>query len=326
MVRTMPTSLYVILADLITVKVHHNEALTKLRQLASATTPTNGFNEDVFALYTPDYPSLLYGRWLREYEKAEPAVWRKCFRARILESLNGLDDKDPVNDTAAYTKLAISLFQAGDEKRAGAIVAVLFKALEDYLATRQKNHSTNEVDASRVGEGEEARKKQVPGVSHNHISQTASSMASLPKKDSQTPPTTEADKTTAFTGPTDVQSVPATEEIPGPQIIQSLYLASQLETHPWVYLCKLCECNAMDKGEFWLCKICHNCTLCGQCLEKIKSSSADKRLCNPRHQWYRTWPLQNERVKETASSFGEGGRVELRKEWSEDLRNEWLRG
>jgi hypothetical protein len=107
-----------------------------LKQLASVTTFIPGSIEGVFTLYTLGYPSLLYGRWLRKYEHAEPVVWRKCFRARILEQMNGLDDDDQTNDTAACQKLAMSLFQAADRKRAGAIIAVLYKTLEEYMAEK----------------------------------------------------------------------------------------------------------------------------------------------------------------------------------------------
>lgn len=92
----------------------------------------------MFSFYTPGYPSLLYGRWLRDYEQAPPAVWRKCFRARILEQMNGLSDDDPTNDTAACQKLAISLFQAGDRKNAGLILVVIFQTLEKYMAEKSR--------------------------------------------------------------------------------------------------------------------------------------------------------------------------------------------
>lgn len=118
-----------------------NEVVMKLKQLASTTSVEPGEKGDGFALYTDGYPSLLYGRWLRDYEKSPPAVWRKCFRARILEQMNGLSDDDPTNDTAACSELAVSLFQAGDRKNAGLILAVLFGTLKKYMAEKaeQKN-------------------------------------------------------------------------------------------------------------------------------------------------------------------------------------------
>ncbi len=115
-----------------------NDAAIKLKQLALAVAYVSGGDEDLFAYYTPGYPSLLYGRWLREYEKAKPSVWRECFRARILDQINGLDDDDPTNDTMACRRLAMSLFQADDEDRASAIIAVLFKTLEEYISGKER--------------------------------------------------------------------------------------------------------------------------------------------------------------------------------------------
>jgi hypothetical protein len=118
--------------------------------LASTYIPDSG--ENVFDVYTPGYPSLLYGRWLRDYEKAAPSVWRKCFRARILEQMNGLDDDDPTNDTSACMRVAMSLFHADDEGRAGAILHVVFKTLEDYMAEKQRQRDAEEAAQTIVDE------------------------------------------------------------------------------------------------------------------------------------------------------------------------------
>ncbi|KAH6880828.1 hypothetical protein B0T10DRAFT_565559 [Thelonectria olida] len=134
-------------------QIRPTDSVAKLKQLASVTAFIPGSSEDVFAFYTPGYPSLLYGRWLREYEHAEPAVWRKCFRARILEQMNGLDDGDPTNDTAACQKLAMSLFQAADRKRVGAIIAVLYKTLKEYMAEKQRQREAENVPDSQVTSG-----------------------------------------------------------------------------------------------------------------------------------------------------------------------------
>ncbi|POS70166.1 hypothetical protein DHEL01_v211436 [Diaporthe helianthi] len=115
-----------------------SEAVTKLKSLATTTSMDPDGYDDVFFFYTTGYPSLLYGRWLRDYEKAPPAVWRKCFRARILEQMDGLSDDDPTNDTAACRALAISLFQAGDRNNAGLLLAALFGSLGNYIAQNLK--------------------------------------------------------------------------------------------------------------------------------------------------------------------------------------------
>ena len=92
-----------------------------------------GKDEDALALWSPGFPSMLYGRWLKDFENAPPAVWRRCFKSRVLEQMNALDDEDPTNDTTGLKTLAPTLFQAGDRQNAGAIMAIVFKTLEDRL-------------------------------------------------------------------------------------------------------------------------------------------------------------------------------------------------
>lgn len=88
-------------------------------------------------MYFSSYPALLWGRWLKQYENAEPAVWKKCFRPRILAQIAALDDDDPDNDTNACRALASSLFLAEDSERASAIIALLFTTLRDFLEDEQ---------------------------------------------------------------------------------------------------------------------------------------------------------------------------------------------
>lgn len=124
-----------------TANTETNEAVVKLKQLTSTTSVGPDGDGDVFSYYT-GYTSLLYGRWLRDYEKAPPAVWRKCFRARILELMNCLSDDDPTNDYAACQKFAITLFQAGDRKNAGLILAVIFGTLEKSVWLKSQSRET----------------------------------------------------------------------------------------------------------------------------------------------------------------------------------------
>lgn len=91
----------------------------------------------------PSYPALLWGRWLRDYAGADDIAWKRCFRSRLLEQLNGLDDEDPTNDTAACANLAISLFQAGDKQNAASIIATLFMTLEDNLKDKEDKEVEN---------------------------------------------------------------------------------------------------------------------------------------------------------------------------------------
>lgn len=75
----------------------------------------------------------------------------------------------------------------------------------------------------------------------------------------------------------------------------------------------------------WLCEICYDISFCTFCLEQAKSNTLEVHKCNPAHRWYQAWPMNEDKVQEMASAYGEGGRVTLRREWLEGLRNEWLR-
>ncbi|KAL9008061.1 MAG: hypothetical protein Q9180_009543, partial [Flavoplaca navasiana] len=81
----------------------------RLKQLATVTTNANEDYRDFFDFYGPGYASLLWGRWLRTYERAPEDIWKKAFKARILDELNMLDDEDPSNDMAGLHSLAITL-------------------------------------------------------------------------------------------------------------------------------------------------------------------------------------------------------------------------
>lgn len=203
--------------------------MTKLKQLASTTSVDPGGDGDIFALYTPGYPSLLYGRWLRDYEKAPPAIWRKCFRARILEQMNGLDDDDPTNDTAACQKLAISLLQVGDRKNAGLILAVLFGTLEKYIAGKSQQR---EAERKLEEENKTHALRETDAIQH----QTTTTYA----KESEV----EGAKTT-FVGPHN-SLVKGRDTLKKTGQTSSLTL--QLASDAWNYTCAGCRLDAEDTG------------------------------------------------------------------------------
>jgi tetratricopeptide (TPR) repeat protein/GTPase SAR1 family protein len=101
-----------------------------LKQLAVPVSTGFGDDYEGFDVFRADYPAMLWGRWLRDHRGADETVWRKCFRARLLEEMNTVDDDDPTNDTAGISSLAVSLFHAGDRRNAAAIMAILFRSLE----------------------------------------------------------------------------------------------------------------------------------------------------------------------------------------------------
>ncbi|KAI0424360.1 hypothetical protein F5Y09DRAFT_324588 [Xylaria sp. FL1042] len=339
--------------------IRPNDAAIRLKQLALAVTYVSGSDEDVFSYYTPGYPSLLYGRWLRDYEKAKPSVWRECFRARILEQINGLDDEDPTNDTKACTRLAISLFQADDEKRASAIIAVLFKTLEEYMARKES------VEGEQ-GKGEENREENTPEEKEGEGENTTEAIdvdgelaGEVAEKiglecQETTDGDGDGDTDTQVGGQiskiSDSQADKEKVEVFGPKerhqrqpegkggedegrdnrnekiVLQDKKLALHLDSDAWDYSCDGCGYDAEDKGNMWFCDICYDVAFCSECLEKAKSMTLDVRRCNPKHHWHQVWPLDEAKVSEMAEEYGIGGKVQLKKEWLEELRNEWLRG
>ncbi|KAL8647887.1 MAG: hypothetical protein Q9226_006245, partial [Calogaya cf. arnoldii] len=102
----------------------------RLKQLATVTSTADEDFEDFFDFFGPGYASMLWGCWLRTYERADEGIWRKTFKVRILDELSTLDDEDPSNDMAGLHSLAITLLHLGDDEVAGAILAVLFMPLK----------------------------------------------------------------------------------------------------------------------------------------------------------------------------------------------------
>ena len=190
--------------------------------------------------------------------------------------MTGLDDDDPTNDTKTCATLAISLFQAGDQKNAGAIIAVIFKTLEDYLSKQERLQAECDTDTQGT--------------------------------------------------PKNTADVPS-EIVDSPE--DSSRLALHLETHAWYYSCNACGQNAGVKDEMWFCEMCYDTNFCGECLEGVKTRSLKQRFCNPDHCWYRAWPLDREKFKEMAEDMrverGDGEIVlEMKKEWLQSLREEWM--
>ena len=196
--------------------------------------------------------------------------------------MTGLDDDDPTNDTKTCATLAISLFQAGDRKNAGAIIAVIFMTLEDYLAKKKLLQAGIDADTQNQSEAQHTRKTATDVPSGN---------ADAPRDPER--------------------------------------LALHLESDAWYYSCNACGQNASSKDEMWLCEMCYDTNFCGECLEGVKNCSLKQRFCNPDHSWYRAWPLDREKFEEMADDLrverGDGEIVlELKREWLESLREEWM--
>jgi tetratricopeptide (TPR) repeat protein len=99
----------------------------KLRTLASSNAASPGVQGSV---YKVNDAALLFGMFLRRYGDTDESTWKPCFRDAILQSIDMLGDKDPMNDQSAYGSLATALFAAGDRSNAVAAAAVTLKPLE----------------------------------------------------------------------------------------------------------------------------------------------------------------------------------------------------
>ncbi|KAJ8130790.1 hypothetical protein O1611_g2838 [Lasiodiplodia mahajangana] len=321
--------------------VRPNDAAIRLKQLALAVTYIPGSGEDVFAYYTPGYASLLYGRWLREYEKAKPSVWRECFRARILEQINGLDDNDPTNDTMACQRLAVSLFQADDEKRASALLAVLFKTLEEYMAERTRFQIVGEGEEKEEEANEQEKEGGEVDVENGTIEGAAfKTKKTIESHDANVNIPDGAQDIEASITQVDVEVV----DVSGPQQLPRIKGKEEkeeknnkidpesgkpvllLESDAWSYTCDGCGYNAEDRGSMWFCEICFDVNFCSACLEKVEAMELEVRRCNPKHCWHQVWPLDESKVSEIALEYTAGRKVKLRVEWLEEIRNEWLKG
>ncbi|KAI9729147.1 MAG: hypothetical protein M1834_007054 [Cirrosporium novae-zelandiae] len=103
-----------------------------LKELVNRVEVTEGDSDEPIKqeFYGIGYPTMLHGKWLRAYEKAEETEWRKYFKTRILEDIEKLDDLNPLNDMSSLYSLAITLLLAADERNAAAILGILFKLFE----------------------------------------------------------------------------------------------------------------------------------------------------------------------------------------------------
>lgn len=307
----------------------------KLKRL-SVVTETSFDDDDAFDFYGTGYASMLWGRWLRDYQHAEEAVWRKCFKARALEEIDMLDDDDPSNDTRGLHALAVTLLQAEDRINAGAILAVLFRPLEDLLiqVTEDKNFDLPGGDEikqqDRIGKNDETQGQTQNLANTPTLSMMNDSWADAPTSDivpkSEAPPlevegvaaaipqTPHVTETRTVVSPTNIGDTAANKPT-----------ASQLKLqlgNPLVYSCDGCDRDPQDAREMYFCEVCLDKNYCSDCLPKVKTVSLWSRQCNPNHTHYRAWPIPDE-ARDMAVEWVEG-EAALRSEWLEKLRSEWM--
>jgi hypothetical protein len=67
--------------------------------------------------------------------------------------------------------------------------------------------------------------------------------------------------------------------------------------------------------------VCAGTDLCGPCLELFKDKGFSKRVCNVKHEYFKTFPLP-EGSEDLAVRIVDG-RVEPREEWLKELREKY---
>ncbi|TLS24871.1 hypothetical protein PpBr36_08603 [Pyricularia pennisetigena] len=120
----------------------------KLKMLAVSVPTSTAEGFEGFDFFHKDYPALLWGRWLRDFRKADENAWKESFKVRLLEEMKSLDDEDPANDTRGMAALAVSLFHAGDRKNAAALLAILFQPLESYEPEEEEEDEESDEEQS----------------------------------------------------------------------------------------------------------------------------------------------------------------------------------
>lgn len=257
----------------------------KLKTLAVSIETSFALDYDGFDFYLEDYPSLLWGRWLREYQQAEEKVWRKCFKSRLLCQMNSLDDDDPANDTAGIISLAKSLFHAGDRHNAAAILSFLFIPLPDAEAAADEY-------SNEVYEPEDDR----PAGSKEPATGTAQA--------------TSLDATAGMELAQNARALLPLNVIGGGRTVK----------------CDSCSRQSPMVTEMYCCEVCDDVDWCGDCLRILKDGGIGPSLaehkCNPKHAFYRMWPIAEE-AKGLAAEYLNGA-AHLKREWLESLRTKWL--
>lgn len=316
----------------------------RLKQLATVTNMANEESVDFFDFYGPGYASMLWGCWLRTYERAEEGMWKKTFKARILDELSTLDDEVPSNDMAGLHSLAITLLHLGDDEAAGVILAVLFmplKALrgsehaentdDDEVQKREDVADEDENDRGKsdtnddkdyehdweeievgVPEGGADASSDCPAATNDGAGHEPVSNEDNRKEAPQLGPTSDTDATLDVTA-NHVEAVTTNGET---RLALSLDIA-------WIHECNSpCSTSYHDYTSLHVCKICLGVKFCGECLQLVKEEQLVCRTCSPQHTWYQAWPIPEGKAEMAAEPDGE--RWIIRKEWLERLREEWL--
>lgn len=253
----------------------------KLKALATTVRSSNESTDQGFDFYKDRHSALLYGIWLRDYEKAKEKVWKKCFKVRVLEQMRCLDDDDPTNDAVGLKMLAGVLMPAGYRQDAAALLAILFEMLEV------------------------ARKPT-----------DASEEPTVPQEDT--------DNSGGISNPAPTNEADLLDRELAADVEKKLTL--QLNADDVTYVCDNCDKGPLEVEEFFFCETCDDTNFCQECLAMLHDPSIrpglKARYCNPVHKQYKAWPIPQE-ARNLAAQY-KNGVTEVRREWLDRLRAEWL--
>ncbi len=294
-------------------------AADKLKRLAISVGTSSDPNYDGFDFFREDYPSLLWGRWLRDFKKADEKTWRKCFKVRLLAEMNALDDGDPANDTSGIASLAISLFHAGDRRDAAGLLAVLFKEIEDKQTAKQQEQM-GKLSSTELTNATAALENVTLGAD-TEIQDTNANESQLQRHDSAE----------ELHDAVKVESKSKPSQSGGAQDISVLNDGQEtllyINEGSGVYNCCNCSQNTLEIDDMYFCEICLDVQWCGECLAKLRNPSLrlelGRHVCNPNHVHYQVYPIPDE-ARNLAVEYLEAG-VQLRKEWLANLREEWMK-
>lgn len=315
--------------------IDYESYIRRLRRLATTNNPTlylKDVDEDV--TYVPGYASILWGRWLRDYEGAETSNWRKCFQARMLEELEMLDDNDPSNDMQGLFALAITLLHAGDEQNAACVLGILFKPVQDaQKAHFQASAETVNRNKEMLGPGKDCEASSDEEIANREECQLQE-VDDKNQGEADEPSQETADRTNddAHSSTEDkAQNQSLDNESAESQNPESKFNATidvlkkpslQLKKR-WFLNCDgPCEDPEISYNKLYFCRVCPGFIFCDTCIKAVKNNTQVRRQCNPNHSWYEAWPIK-EGVYDGAVDIVDD-QLFIKPEWLKALRDQWL--
>ena len=271
----------------------------------------------------------MLGTWYGLHDNADKA--KACFRPAILQGIDMWKEDDPDNDMEGYVNLAKTLLHAGDMRNASTAFAVSVAPLDPLKAERKDKTSPNEVlpsgaraKGSDDGNGVAAdlavaldltaslditSEGVTPplNVSNNDLIPDTIPTTMQPKENGATESTNNPIEAHE---PTKHETTVEEDDTPADFPFECDGLC-----HPTVTR------GVHDFSAFYHCEICRDNNFCDQFLECLKAGGLMRRICNPDHTFYRSYPLPTQ--LEDVGVVNVGGKILPRPSWLQELREAW---